>query len=121
MSPVLASLIARKALKPLTVISALAIKENSFTDKHGVTVVQTCRLMLGGIRIVVSDGSLCCWELALSALCRTCVATKAFLQRCLLVAAAYGFKVSSCNYLNNEITLDQTSAEKRCVMATSSL
>ena len=54
-------LISRKALKSLTVTSALAIKERSAIEsQNGVAVIQTSKVILGGIMDVISDKSLYC-------------------------------------------------------------
>ena len=54
-------LISRKALKSLTVTSALAIKERNVTEsQNGIAVVQILRVILGDIKDVTSDKSLYC-------------------------------------------------------------
>ena len=69
-------LISRKALKWLMVTSALVIKErNAIESQNGVAMVQTSKVILGGITDVISDKSLYCWELEVSELCQTWDAT----------------------------------------------
>ena len=54
-------LISRKALKSLTVSTALAIKDRNVTEsQNGIAVVQIFKVILGDIMDVITDKSLYC-------------------------------------------------------------
>ena len=63
-------LISRKALNPLTVTCTLAIKEWC-ESQNEVAVVQTSKVILGGIMGIISDKSLYSWEFKFYKLCQT--------------------------------------------------